>query len=146
MANIDKVVIIGCGDVGVRVARLVQGCGGQVAALARSDAAALRLQGFGIDPVPGDLDEPASLASLKLSGPPRGVIVSDVPERPDGGENTLKPKDIILRIDGFDLDIQGDYADPEFGHLMLENLATRNRWAGDDVKMRIFRKASAYGS
>jgi len=64
----SDVFIIGCGDVGVRVARLVQDRGGQVAALARSDAAAVRLQGFGIEPVPGDLDELASLASLPVAG------------------------------------------------------------------------------
>jgi hypothetical protein len=87
----------------------------------------------------GPAENPASLTSLKLAGPPRGVIVNHVGDRPDGAPNTLKPKDIILNIDGFDLDIQGDYEDPEFGHLMLENLATRNRWAGDDIKMRIFR-------
>jgi len=82
---------------------------------------------------------PASLARLKLPGEPRGVIVVNVPQRPDTTTPVLKPEDIILRIDGFDLDIQGDYNDPEFGHLMLENLAMRQRWAGDDVKMQIWR-------
>lgn len=83
---------------------------------------------------------PASLARLKLDGEPRGVIVIQVPERPDHGEQVLKPLDIILNIDGFDVDIQGDYEDPEYGHLMLENLATRNKWAGDDIKMKIWRE------
>jgi hypothetical protein len=81
----------------------------------------------------------ASLARLKLAGEPRGVIVIDVPDRPDGLEQVLKPEDIILNIDGFALDIQGDYEDPEYGHLMLENLSTRRKWAGDEVKMQIWR-------
>jgi len=85
-------------------------------------------------------DNPASLARLKLPGAPRGVIVDNVPDRPDGGEKVLKTEDIITRIDGFDLDIQGDYEDPEYGHVMLENLAVRRKWAGDDVKMQIWRK------
>jgi hypothetical protein len=51
----------------------------------------------------------------------------------------LKPKDVILRIDGFNLDIQGDYEDPEYGHLMLENLAVRGKWAGEEMKMQISR-------
>jgi hypothetical protein len=84
-------------------------------------------------------ENPASLARLKLPGEPRGVVVIDVPDRPDGGTQVLKPLDVILRIDGFDLDIQGDYDDPEFGPLLLENLATRKKWAGDDVKMQIWR-------
>jgi hypothetical protein len=88
-------------------------------------------------------ENPASLARLKLPGDPRGVIVIQVPARPDGCKQVLKPQDIILRIDGFDLDIQGDYTDPEFGHLMLENLATRGKWAGDDVKMQIWREGKS---
>jgi hypothetical protein len=82
---------------------------------------------------------PASLARLKLSGEPRGIIVSSVPDRLDGCEQVVHTQDVILNIDGFDLDIQGDYVDPEYGNLMLENLATRNKWAGDDVKMQIWR-------
>jgi hypothetical protein len=84
-------------------------------------------------------ENPASLARLKLPGEPRGVIVIQVPNRPDSGEQVLKVQDIILRIDGFALDIQGDYEDPEYGHVMLENLSTRNKWAGDNVKLEIWR-------
>ena len=82
---------------------------------------------------------PASLDRLKLTGEPRGVIVIQVPDRTDNLPQVLKPDDIILRIDGFDLDIQGDYEDPEYGHLMLENLSTRRKWAGDELKMQIWR-------
>ncbi len=84
-------------------------------------------------------ENPASLAYLRLPGEPRGVFVTKVPERPDNDEQVLQPRDIILQIDGFDVDMQGDYADPEFGHLMLENLSTRGKWAGDEVKMKIWR-------
>ena len=84
-------------------------------------------------------ENPASLAQLQLIGEPRGVLVIDVPERLDGSAPVLKPHDIILQIDGFDVDMQGDYTDPEFGPLTLENLSTRGKWAGDDVKMKIWR-------
>lgn len=82
---------------------------------------------------------PASLTRLKLTGEPRGAIIISVPKRPDNVEQVIEKQDIILNIDGFDLDIQGDYMDPEYGNLMLENLATRNKWAGDDVKMVVWR-------
>jgi hypothetical protein len=62
-----------------------------------------------------------------------------VPDRPDGGPQVLKTNDIILAIDGFALDTQGDYEDPEYGQVMLENLATRGKWAGDDLKMQVWR-------
>jgi hypothetical protein len=84
-------------------------------------------------------ENPDTLAALKLSGPPRGVVVHYVPARSDGLECVLKPRDVLLRIDGFDLDTQGDYQDPEFGHLLLENLATRRKWAGQDVPMQVSR-------
>ncbi len=83
-------------------------------------------------------ENPASLKFLKLTGEPRGVIVIEVPSHP-GVEPVLKARDILLNVDGFDIDIQGDYEDPNYGHLSLENLATRGKWAGDDVKFKIWR-------
>lgn len=80
-----------------------------------------------------------SLAALGLTGEPRGVIVHLVPERPDSEPQSIQVKDIILKIDGFALDIQGDYLDPELGHLNLENLATRKHWAGDQIPVTIWR-------
>ncbi|MHB8708559.1 MAG: SDR family oxidoreductase [Desulfuromonadales bacterium] len=62
------ILIIGCGDIGVRVARLEQAQGRSVAGLVRNDAGAERLRTFGIQSVTGDLDEPDSLAGLPTSG------------------------------------------------------------------------------
>jgi hypothetical protein len=84
-------------------------------------------------------ENPATLSKLKLQGSPRGVVVIEVPKRADGEANVLKPQDMILNIDGFDLDVQGNYTDPDFGPLVLENLATRGKWAGDNVRMQIWR-------
>ncbi|MDX1952790.1 MAG: hypothetical protein SFY81_11455 [Verrucomicrobiota bacterium] len=84
-------------------------------------------------------ENPATLDYFKLPGEPRGVMVIDVPHVP-GETNSLMPKDIILEIDGFSIDLQGDYNDPQFGNLLLENLATRNKWAGDKVKLKVWRQ------
>lgn len=84
-----------------------------------------------------------SLKYLGLTGEPRGVLVIKVADRLDGIANVVKPRDIILQIDGFDVDVQGDYHDPEFGQLLLENLATRGKWAGDDVKLKVWRDGQA---
>ena len=67
----DSVLIVGCGDVGSRVARLHLQRGERVSALARSEAAARRLREvrvrgdvgepgaeYGVEPVAGDLDDP----------------------------------------------------------------------------------------
>ncbi len=77
---------------------------------------------------------------LRWDGPPRGVVVIDVVNRP-GTTPTLRPRDLLLEVDGFEIDIQGDYLDPEYGHLMLENLSTRNKWAGDAIHLKIWRDA-----
>lgn len=60
MANI---LIIGCGDVGLRCARLLAPRH-QLYALARTPLSAQRLREAGITPIPGDLDDHASLARL----------------------------------------------------------------------------------
>lgn len=69
---------------------------------------------------------------------PKGVVVVDIPEeekKPDG----LKVHDLLLKVDGFEIDIQGDYVDPDYGHLMLENLSSRRHWAGDEIQLVVWR-------
>jgi nucleoside-diphosphate-sugar epimerase len=65
---LKKIFIIGCGDIGRRTAALWQARGAEVTALARSDASRQQLQQLGIAPVAGDLDQPASLRHLPLTG------------------------------------------------------------------------------
>ena len=84
-------------------------------------------------------ENPANLARLKLPGAARGVVVIDVPPRPDECDQVIQPQDIILNIDGYDIDSQGDYTDPDFGHLMLEALPNRHRSAGADIKIKLWR-------
>lgn len=66
--NFTGVFIVGCGDVGSRVARLWRQRGLPVRALARSQGSGERLRGHGIEPVNGDLDSPESLADYALAG------------------------------------------------------------------------------
>jgi len=79
-----RILIIGCGDIGRRVAGLEQAEGHAVAALARSEASAQRLRAAGIEPLRGDLDDSSSLHRLPVEGalvyyfaPPPGAGVSD---------------------------------------------------------------------
>jgi hypothetical protein len=83
-------------------------------------------------------ENPETHRFLGLPGEPRGVVVIEVPDKP-GVTAGLRPRDLILEIEGFAIDIQGDYLDPDYGHLMLENLATRNQRAGDTVRLVIWR-------
>ena len=87
-------------------------------------------------------ENPETLDYLRLAGEKRGAVVIDVPQKP-GAESIVKPLDILLQVDGFDIDTQGDYVDPDYGHLLLENLSTRNKWAGDPVRLKIWRAGHA---
>jgi len=83
-------------------------------------------------------ENPATLRFLKLSGPERGAVVTEVVTR-SNTPAVLQPRDLILEVDGFPVDVEGDYDDPDYGHLMLENLATRSKFAGDTVPMKVWR-------
>jgi nucleoside-diphosphate-sugar epimerase len=81
---VKRILIIGCGDIGERVARLERAQGNTVAGLARSEASARRLRAAGVEPLTGDLDIPASLRGLPVEGalvyyfaPPPGRGESD---------------------------------------------------------------------
>ena len=81
---------------------------------------------------------PATTKYFELNGPARGVLVIKTSTRP-GAKSPLKLHDIILEVDGFPIDIQGDYLDPNYGHVIMEYLACRNKWAGDIVKLKVWR-------
>lgn len=60
----QKILIIGFGDIGSRVAERLAGRY-RLYALARNEASAMRARRFGVIPVMGDLDDPASLRRLR---------------------------------------------------------------------------------
>ena len=83
-------------------------------------------------------ENPLCLDYLKLPGPARGVIVKETGLKP-GVVSPVKPHDILLQIDGFDIDAEGNYLDPQYKKLCLENLSSRGKWAGMDCQMKIWR-------
>src|SRR4030065_2977164 len=65
-AAATDVLIVGCGDVGERVAALENSTGRCVSGLVRSEASGQRLRAAGIRPIIADLDVPASLRDLPV--------------------------------------------------------------------------------
>lgn len=63
-----SVFIIGCGDIGCRVARLWEARGAAVGATVRRESARVRLNGIGVATCYADLDVPASLLGLPVGG------------------------------------------------------------------------------
>ena len=81
---------------------------------------------------------PATTAYLGLSGAPRGVVVSALPAlSPFAGH--LRPRDLILSTDGFEIESDGSYLDPTYGYLPFGNLSTRGKFAGDSSTFEIWR-------
>lgn len=77
------IFIIGCGDIGARVARLWLERNAAVSALCRSAVSADRLKTLGIQPVAGDLDKPESLRGL----PTKGVTIYYLVPPPGEGDD-----------------------------------------------------------
>jgi len=114
----QDVMIIGCGDIGVRVARILQASGSKITGLARSVEAAERLRGFNIVPVMGNLDDAGSLAKLSS----KGKLVFYLAPPPGGGpvdgrmrkfceavDNDQAPEKIVyMSTSGVYGDCQGD--------------------------------------
>jgi nucleoside-diphosphate-sugar epimerase len=66
--SLQDVLIVGCGDIGVRVARLIRARGGLVTAVSRSYSSEARLEEFGLKVVPGNLDDLSALDKLDTTG------------------------------------------------------------------------------
>ena len=81
---------------------------------------------------------PALLKSKGLIMPDRGVVVTEVGGRRLANSN-LKSGDVILAIDGFEVDSEGKYLDPDYGRLSISGLATRAHSAKDTISMTIWR-------
>lgn len=90
----NHVLIVGCGDIGRRVARLWREEGVPVFALARSRESAGRMLGLGITPVRGDLDMPSSLSGL----PTKGSLLYYLAPPPDGGDTDPRMQTFLARI------------------------------------------------
>ncbi|MGB0744614.1 MAG: PDZ domain-containing protein [Opitutales bacterium] len=81
---------------------------------------------------------PALLASKGLDLRDVGVVVTEV-----GGKGLttqgLQVGDVILEVDGFEIDSEGKYLDPDYGRLSMSSLATRAHSAGEIVPFKVWR-------
>ncbi len=76
-----KILIIGCGDVGYRVARQWRQRGHPVCGVVRSRERAEVLRAAGISPIEADLDDPGGSPALPADG---AVVYYFAPPPPDG--------------------------------------------------------------
>jgi nucleoside-diphosphate-sugar epimerase len=89
----ERILIVGCGDIGTRVARMLGGRVG-VMALTSSPQRKPRLRELGITPLAGNLDQPASLG--RLAGLGTRVIHLAPPESDLGSDWWRDPRTLAL--------------------------------------------------
>lgn len=84
---------------------------------------------------------PALTRYLGIEGGTRGAIVMKTASA-TAATNLMAPRDIILKVDGYAVDSRGEYRDPIYGFLSIANLSTRNKLAGDTLKLEIWRNGA----
>lgn len=80
----------------------------------------------------------ALIAYLGLEGQPRGIFIRQVPWGSTGC-SSLRPRDILLELDGHAIDASGNYNHPHYGQLRFEHIAVEGHASGDVVLARVFR-------
>lgn len=82
--------------------------------------------------------DPAVSAFLGQEGEPRGILIRQVPWGTSAC-GVLKPRDILLELDGQTLDAEGYYHHPRFGRLRFGQHLAENHDLGDVVQVRVLR-------
>jgi S1-C subfamily serine protease len=75
---------------------------------------------------------------LGLGADPRGVVLRQIPWG-SSGCGVLAPGDVLLELDGHEIDAIGNYRHPRYGQLGLEQIAVDGHRPGDRVRARVRR-------
>src|SRR5579862_1917560 len=90
-----RVLLIGCGDVALRTARLLS-ANFRLYGLSRRPDQHAALRAAGITPIPGDLDRPATLSRLRIR--PHAVLHCAPP--PNAGKIDGRTRNLIAALSG----------------------------------------------
>lgn len=158
-----RILIVGCGYVGRRVAAREQSAGNQVQALVRSDASRRELEAAGIAALQMDLDAPVAFAAMEpfdwvyyfAPPPPRGQADPRIENVLRALSKTHLPKRIVLiSTTGVYGDCHGEWVDerrppaPRADRARRRLAAERSlqRWCGQrHVEWSILRVPGIYG-
>jgi S1-C subfamily serine protease len=78
-------------------------------------------------------------AFLGQTGESRGVLVRQIPWGTSAC-GVLKPRDILLELDGQELDAEGYYRHPRLGRLRFNHHLAEHRRPGDKIPVRVLRE------
>ena len=90
----EKILIVGCGDIGRRVARLAMAENASVCGIVRSEESAAKLEEPGLRPIIANLDDPATLRDL----PTKGTTVFYFAPPPGGGVTDPRARNFCAAI------------------------------------------------
>ncbi len=76
---------------------------------------------------------------LKLKDDEGGIYVSKVVRGSSAAEAGLQEGDVILEIDGHEIDPRGNFDDPQYGKLALGHLVRGNAKVGQSVQLKVLR-------
>lgn len=82
---------------------------------------------------------PHLLASKGLERRDVGVVVTELGSKGLSSDD-LRIGDVILEVDGFEIDSEGKYIDPDYGRLSMSSLATRAHAAGEIIPFKVWRE------
>lgn len=77
-------------------------------------------------------------AFLGQQGEPRGVVIREVPWGTSAC-SAISPQDILLALDGVEIDAEGFYTHPRFGQILFPQLLVERFAAGDSVAATVLR-------
>jgi len=80
----------------------------------------------------------ALAAYLGQQGEPAGIVIREVPWG-SSACGALAPRDILLTIDGVEIDAEGFYTHPRFGQILFPQLLVERFAAGDRVAATVLR-------
>lgn len=81
--------------------------------------------------------DPALAGWLGFDGAPRGVMIRQVPWGTSAC-GVVRPRDVLLSIDGRDIDTSGNYERPGVGNLRFTAVIAP-RWAGEEIPLQVMR-------
>jgi len=86
-----------------------------------------------------DMKDPQLRRYTKMPEETGGVYVTSVKRGSPAEKAGIEVGDIVLSIDGIDIDNDGNYEDAQYGRVPFSNLLTMSKFAGDSVKLRLLR-------